>query len=139
MSFHFVSTLILTAMRIYQYACISFFPGAFLIPYAIMLTFVGIPVFFIELATGQYSASGPMTVWEAAPLFQGVGFGMLIISFIGSIYYNMIIAWSLYYMFASWQKVLPWSHCNNKYNTAGRYLAISATSIHHVEIIKTGH
>ena len=45
--------------------------GAFLIPYFIMLTFVGIPVFFIELAVGQYSGSGPATVWEAAPLFRG--------------------------------------------------------------------
>ena len=36
-----------------------------------MLTFVGIPVFFIELAVGQYSGSGPATVWEAAPLFRG--------------------------------------------------------------------
>ena len=46
-------------------------PGAFLIPYAVMLTFVGIPVFLIELAIGQYSASGPATVWEVAPLFKG--------------------------------------------------------------------
>ena len=36
-----------------------------------MLTFVGIPVFMIELSMGQFGASGPMTVWEAAPLFQG--------------------------------------------------------------------
>ena len=46
--------------------------GAFLIPYTIMLCFVGLPVFFIELSVGQYSASGPMTVFEASPIFQGV-------------------------------------------------------------------
>ncbi len=48
-----------------------FVSGAFLIPYAIMLCFVGLPIFFIELSVGQYSASGPMTVWEASPIFQG--------------------------------------------------------------------
>ena len=42
---------------------------------------------------------------------------MLIISFIGCIYYNMIIGWSLYYMFASFTSELPWSHCGNDFNT----------------------
>lgn len=38
-----------------------------------MLTFVGIPVFFIELTVGQYVGGGPITVWSAiAPIFQGV-------------------------------------------------------------------
>ena len=48
-----------------------FIPGAFLIPYFLMLTFVGIPVFMIELTVGQYSGSGPATVFEAVPLFKG--------------------------------------------------------------------
>ena len=45
--------------------------GAFLIPYVIMLTFVGLPTFFIELLIGQWSESGPGTVWDIAPLFKG--------------------------------------------------------------------
>ncbi len=49
----------------------SVFSGAFLIPYAIMLTFVGLPVFFIELSVGQYSGGGPMTAFNAVPLFKG--------------------------------------------------------------------
>ncbi len=49
------------------------FAGAFLIPYAIMLTFVGIPAFFMELIMGQYSGCGPVTVWSVAPLLQGKG------------------------------------------------------------------
>ena len=46
----------------------------------------------------------------------GLGLGMVIISFI-SVYYNMIIGWSLYYMFASFTSELPWSHCGNDFNT----------------------
>ena len=53
---------------------VVFLSGAFLIPYAIMLTFVGLPVFMIELAVGQYSGSGPMTLWTVSPIFQGVSF-----------------------------------------------------------------
>ena len=53
---------------------------------------------------------------------------MVIISFIGSIYYNMIIAWALYYMFASFQSVLPWQGCNHDYNTECKHIEI-CTSI----------
>ena len=47
----------------------------------------------------------------------GIGFGMMIISFIGCIYYNMIIGWAIYYIAASFQSELPWSHCRNDFNT----------------------
>ena len=50
-------------------------------------------------------------------LYSGVGIGMVLISFIGCIYYNMIIAWSLYYFFASFQKTLPWDGCGHDFNT----------------------
>ena len=29
------------------------------------------PIFFMELSLGQFSSSGPLTVWKYAPLFQG--------------------------------------------------------------------
>lgn len=105
----------------FPYLCYTNGGGAFLIPYAIMLTFVGLPVFFIELSVGQYCGGGPLTVFDASPLFRGVGLGMVIISFIGSIYYNMIIGWSLYYMFMSWTKTLPWATCSHGYNTEKCY------------------
>ena len=34
-----------------------------------------------------------------------------------NIYYTVILGWSLYYMFASFRSSLPWSHCNNEWNT----------------------
>lgn len=43
--------------------------------------------------------------------FLGVGITMVIISAFVTIYYNVIIAYALYYLFASFQKVLPWSDC----------------------------
>ena len=45
---------------------------AFLIPYFIFLIVLGIPIFFIEVVIGQYSALTPITVFgEMAPLFRG--------------------------------------------------------------------
>lgn len=32
-------------------------------------------------------------------------------------YYNTIIGWAVYYMFASFSETLPWTSCNNTWNT----------------------
>ena len=44
--------------------------------------------------------------------FPGVGITMVLISIFVTIYYNVIIAYSLYYLFASFQRELPWSKCS---------------------------
>uniref|UniRef100_A0A8C4GEP0 Transporter n=1 Tax=Dicentrarchus labrax TaxID=13489 RepID=A0A8C4GEP0_DICLA len=85
--------------------------GAFLIPYFVMLVVTGIPLFFLESAFGQFCSQGPINIWRAVPILQGVGIAMVIVTLIVSVYYNVIIAYSLYYMFASFQSPLPWSSC----------------------------
>lgn len=87
--------------------------GAFFIPYCIMLGIVGIPIFFMELSLGQFTSCGPTKCWEFALLFQGIGFGMMIVSTMVAIYYNMIIAWAFYYLFASFTDKLPWEDCGS--------------------------
>ncbi|XP_013414369.1 sodium- and chloride-dependent GABA transporter 1 isoform X2 [Lingula anatina] len=101
----------------FPYLCYTNGGGAFLIPYFLMLTFVGLPVFLLELSSGQFVGGGPLDVFMCSPLLQGVGVGMLIISFLGSIYYNVIIAWAMYYMFGSFTSELPWDGCKHDYNT----------------------
>jgi len=90
--------------------------GAFLIPYLIMLLICGIPLFFMELSFGQFCGLGPVTAWRAVPIMKGVGFGMVLVSFLVCVYYNVIIAWSLYYLFASFQSQLPWTRCDQWWN-----------------------
>ncbi|XP_030066586.1 sodium- and chloride-dependent neutral and basic amino acid transporter B(0+)-like [Microcaecilia unicolor] len=85
--------------------------GAFLIPYTLMLALAGLPLFFLECALGQYANLGPILVWKCAPIFQGVGISMVLMSAYVSIYYNVIISYSLYYLFASLQSVVPWADC----------------------------
>ena len=51
--------------------------GAFLIPYMIVLFFVGRPLYFLELALGQFSSAGCVNVWSMVPAMAGVGYGQV--------------------------------------------------------------
>jgi SNF family Na+-dependent transporter len=92
--------------------------GSFLVPYTIMLLLTGLPLFFMELALGQYSGAGPTRLFgRMAPAMKGLGFAMLGATFYVAIYYNVIIAWTVFYVFAGFQKELPWASCGHDYNT----------------------
>ena len=42
---------------------------------------------------------------------------MVILTGIVSTYYNVILAWSLYYLGMSFYSQLPWTNCENDWNT----------------------
>ncbi|XP_063415192.1 sodium- and chloride-dependent glycine transporter 2-like isoform X2 [Mytilus trossulus] len=101
----------------FPYLCYKNGGGAFLIPYVIFLVICVLPLIFIEYALGQFSSSGVLTVWKISPLLKGIGYGVLIASAIYCTYVNVIISWVLYFLYQSFTSVLPWSHCNNEWNT----------------------
>ena len=43
--------------------------------------------------------------------------GAVMLSFLLCSNYNVILAWAIYYLGASFQDPLPWSNCNNSWNT----------------------
>ena len=51
---------------------VTFFSGAFLIPYILMLFLVGVPVFFLETSFGQFASLGPVTAWKISPFCKGL-------------------------------------------------------------------
>ncbi|CAG7732841.1 unnamed protein product [Allacma fusca] len=65
--------------------------GAFLIPYLIVLTFIGRPVYFLEIALGQFSSYGPVKMWGISPFFKGVGYGSAIGTTCILSYYAMLM------------------------------------------------
>nr|6M0Z_A Chain A, Sodium-dependent dopamine transporter [Drosophila melanogaster]6M3Z_A Chain A, Sodium-dependent dopamine transporter [Drosophila melanogaster] len=102
----------------FPYLCYKNGGGAFLVPYGIMLAVGGIPLFYMELALGQHNRKGAITCWgRLVPLFKGIGYAVVLIAFYVGFYYNVIIAWSLRFFFASFTNSLPWTSCNNIWNT----------------------
>jgi len=102
----------------FPYKCYKNGGGVFLIPYLIMLFLAALPLFYMELALGQFTQLGPNKIFgKIAPLFRGFGYGMLCISTLVSIYYNVIISWTIYYLFAGFKAKLEWESCDNSYNT----------------------
>lgn len=102
----------------FPYLCYKSGGGAFLIPYMIMICLIGMPLLFMEYGFGQYFGVGSLSIYKkVCPMLQGIGIGYTVLNALVCVYYNVIIALSLYYIFASFTSVLPWSHCNNEWNT----------------------
>ncbi|KAK3599565.1 hypothetical protein CHS0354_035804 [Potamilus streckersoni] len=93
--------------------------AAFLIAYIILQFLIGKPMYFLELVLGQYSGKGPTTLWALNPSAKGIGISQAIISLVVAIYYNVIMAYTLYYMFASMQGTLPWTVCKEEWKQFG--------------------
>uniref|UniRef100_A0A7N8WSV6 Transporter n=1 Tax=Mastacembelus armatus TaxID=205130 RepID=A0A7N8WSV6_9TELE len=101
----------------FPYLCYKNGGGAFLIPYILFLFIAGMPLFYMELALGQYNREGAATVWKICPVFKGVGYTVILIALYVGFYYNVIIAWSLHYLFSSMSAELPWLKCGNPWNS----------------------
>jgi len=105
----------------FPYLCFQYGGGAFLIPYVIMLVLCGLPLFFLELAFGQFASLGPITIWKTVcPLFSGLGIAMVLISGMVSLYYQVIVMWGMFYALVSLINLdsdLPWAQCGQPWNT----------------------
>ena len=86
--------------------------GSFLIPYTLMVIFLGFPLLFLELALGQYSAFDPARLFgKMAPIAIGLGHSMVILNALCGIYYNAAVSWFIFYMCVSLKPELPWTKC----------------------------
>jgi len=87
--------------------------GAFLIPYLLVLFFVGRPLYFLELGLGQFSSSGSVRMWDMVPAFGGIGYGQVIATGCVATYFCSLIGLSIYYLGMSFYPTLPWTKCSD--------------------------
>lgn len=78
----------------------------------------GLPIFYLEMSLGQYFSSGCLTVWRrVCPMAKGIGYAMCVLNFFTGLYYNTIISWAVFFFVESFTNNLPWTSCNNPWNS----------------------
>uniref|UniRef100_A0A9J7ZA86 Transporter n=1 Tax=Cyprinus carpio carpio TaxID=630221 RepID=A0A9J7ZA86_CYPCA len=102
----------------FPYLCYKNGGGAFFVPYVIFFICCGIPVFFLETALGQFTSEGGITCWrKVCPLFEGIGYATQVIEAHLNVYYVVILAWAIFYLFNCFTTELPWASCGHYWNT----------------------
>ncbi|XP_060884543.1 sodium-dependent neutral amino acid transporter B(0)AT2-like isoform X2 [Labrus mixtus] len=101
----------------FPYLCHQNGGGSFLLLYILLMLVIGIPLFFLELAAGQAIRQGSIGVWKfISPRLKGIGYSSCVVCFFVALYYNVILAWSLFYLGNSFQYPLPWEQCPKEGN-----------------------
>lgn len=86
----------------FPYVCYKSGGGAFLIPYIIALFVVGIPLLMAEIAIGSiFRKSSPLSLKKISKRSEFAGWLGVVVAFFISIYYCVIVGWSLCYIFHS--------------------------------------
>lgn len=49
--------------------------------------------------------------------YLGVGVAMVLVTVYVNLYYNILVAYIVYYFFASMAREVPWTNCGNSWNT----------------------
>ncbi|XP_077573326.1 sodium- and chloride-dependent GABA transporter 2-like [Stigmatopora nigra] len=107
----------------FPYLCYKNGGGVFFVPYLLFLVLCGIPLFLLETSLGQFTSLGGVSAWKTiCPIFGGLGYASQMMILHGCVYYIVILAWALLYLCYSFQPQLPWSHCNNTWNTEACFL-----------------
>ncbi|KAF7221954.1 transcript variant X3 [Nothobranchius furzeri] len=101
----------------FPYLCYKNGGGAFLVPYTVFAVVFGIPLFLLETSMGQYTQGGFITCWrKICPLAQGIGYGFFVMK-LYDFCYVLVQVWAMFYLVFSFSAHLPWTSCDNTWNT----------------------
>lgn len=89
--------------------------AAFLIPYIVSLLTIGIPLFMLENAVGQVLGTPIRSYTAVNYRFKGIAAAGAVISFLTTLYYIVLLAWSSVFLVHSFYSPLPWTQ-----NTHGK-------------------
>uniref|UniRef100_A0A1S4KM39 Uncharacterized protein n=2 Tax=Ixodes scapularis TaxID=6945 RepID=A0A1S4KM39_IXOSC len=83
-----------------------------MVPYILLMMFVGRPMYYLELILGQFAGNAQAGAFGGFPLAKGIGWAMVYACTFISLYYNVILGYALLYFFYSLRKTLPWTVCD---------------------------
>lgn len=86
---------------------------------------IGKPIYYLEMAIGQFTSKGSVKALTAIPILKGVAVAQQIGTTCVVTYYCSLIALTLFFMFKSFAAQLPWANCWPKWDDV---LCIDATS-----------
>lgn len=89
--------------------CYKYNGFGFLLPYLFAVIFIGVPVLGMECMFGQITQRSAVKAFsKIKPFLWGLGAYVTWAAFMVVSYYNVIMAWSLQYLYYSFQSPLPW-------------------------------
>ncbi|XP_060580444.1 sodium- and chloride-dependent betaine transporter-like [Ruditapes philippinarum] len=91
--------------------------GAFLIPFFFFLITSGGPLYYLEVCLGQFTGLSAGLAYEFCPLLKGLGILQVLLSLTVLWYLMDVLAWTFYFLYSCFQSELPWTTCNNSWNT----------------------
>lgn len=116
----------------FPFYCFTYGGGAFLVPYTLVLLFIGIPLFLLELGVGQKFQKGATHAWaEIHPALTGVGYSGVTATFLVALYYNILVAWALWFLANSFQSPLPWADTPS--TAATNASSLNSTDLSHTD------
>lgn len=92
--------------------------GAFLVPYLLMLFFCGVPLYLLETSLGQFSSLSAISIFKTmSPALKGCGYAILLVNFIVTMQYNLLISYPILFLWECFKTAVPWKTCGNSWNT----------------------
>uniref|UniRef100_H2Z7F3 Transporter n=1 Tax=Ciona savignyi TaxID=51511 RepID=H2Z7F3_CIOSA len=101
----------------FPYLCFENGGGAFLIPYMLFTCLFAIPMMILETSFGQSFRAGETNIFQCFRISMGIAFAQLVANLYASSSYIIIMVWITKYMVASVSPNLPWTNCENQWNT----------------------
>lgn len=108
----------------FPYICYKYGGGAFLIPYLVALFTTGIPLMILEFGLGhRFAGSAPAAVGKARRNWEWLGWLALLVAFVITCYYAVIMGWCVNFM--GYSTTLGWGNDPNTFFFKD-YLAVSS-------------
>ncbi|XP_077553213.1 sodium- and chloride-dependent neutral and basic amino acid transporter B(0+)-like [Haemaphysalis longicornis] len=83
----------------------------FLGVYALLVATMGVPLLYLEIFLGQFCGSSMPDAFGGFPLAKGIGWTMVYMAALMSVYRTPFVAYSLIYLAECFSQQLPWASC----------------------------